>query len=77
MKRTLSDDYVIAEELNDLSAGERIQAEALEGIEWHQLFAWWDDNWLEIQAVVGARVNTLSFEQLWAVIHFPEKVSYL
>ena len=77
MKRHLSDGYVIAEELNDLAVGERIQAEALEDIEWYQLFPWWDDNWWEIQAVVGEQVNHLGFEQLWAVMHYPEKFAYL
>ena len=70
MKKHLGDAYIIAEELDNHVFGDQILEEALDSIEWHQLFQWYDSNWLHIAACAGVpEVNQLSFELLWATVY--------
>ena len=73
MKPEIGCDLIIAEGLDDYVFGETVQSEALDSIEWHQLFMWWDTFYWDIHAEIGMYVNGLSFEQCWAVMYYPEK----
>ena len=77
MKATLSGDYLVAEGLDDYRFGRQVQSEAMDAIEWAQLFRWWDSNYWEIHAEIGQMVNGLSLEQCWAVMYYPQKFTVL
>lgn len=77
MKPQIDCSFEITEGLDDYCFGQEVQSEALDSIEWYQLFQWWDCFYWDIHAEIGQMINGLGFEQCWAAMYYPQKFTVL